>query len=69
MDSTAGIFISMFFGAIGMGYLVYAKAQRDGRAFVAGVALCAFPYFVSNPWLMFLVGAAIAAAPYLLRNY
>ena len=59
----------MLFGAIGMGYLVYAKAQRSGRALLAGVALCAFPYFVSNVWLMFLIGAAITVLPYLLRDY
>ena len=59
----------MLFGAIGMGYLVYAKAQRSGRALLAGVALCAFPYFVSNVWLMISIGVAITVLPYLLRDY
>ena len=67
--SSSGLLISVIFGAIGMGYMAYAKAQRDGRALIAGLALCIFPYFVTNTWLMILVGAVITVLPYLLRNY
>ena len=67
--SSSSIFASVIFGAIGMGYLAYAKAQRNGRALLVGLALCIFPYFVTNIWLTILVGTALTILPYLLRNY
>ena len=69
MDSSAGLFISLIFGAIGMGYMAYAKSQRSGRALIAGLGLCIFPYFITNVWLMILVGAALAAAPFVLPEF
>jgi hypothetical protein len=34
---------------------------------VCGLALCVFPYFVSNSWAMVAVGAALMAIPYFVR--
>ena len=33
-----------------------------------GVALMAYPYFVSQVWLMYLIGCALCAAVFLFRD-
>ena len=62
MDYTQFI-LGMLFGAIGMGYIVYGRKQMNGVALIAGIGLCAFPYFVSNLWLTIAIGAALMALP------
>ena len=66
MDS-ATLMWGVLFGSIGMGYLTYGKKQRRGIAFLSGIALCSFPYFVSNIFLMILMGAVFMALPYFIR--
>jgi hypothetical protein len=67
MDSTTSIMWGILFGSIGMGYLIYGKKQRRGIALLSGIALCAFPYFVSNVFLIFLIGIVLMALPYFVR--
>ena len=67
MDSESGLLLSVLFGAIGLGYCVYAKQQRKGMALLAGVGLMVFPYFVSNLWASLLIGALLILAPWFLR--
>jgi hypothetical protein len=69
MDTTWNLMGSMLFGAFGLGYLTYARRQRDPIALIAGVLLCAFPYFVPNLYLMVGVGAAIIALPLILKRF
>ncbi len=68
MDQTSTLMWGMLFGAFGMGFFAYAKRQRDPVALLTGVALCAFPYFVPNVYLMVLVGAALTALPFVLKR-
>ena len=35
---------------------------------IAGIALMIFPYFVTNVWLMILIGAAVTAVPFFFRD-
>ncbi|MBU2621072.1 MAG: hypothetical protein KKD92_01975 [Proteobacteria bacterium] len=67
MDSTALLMWGLLFGSIGMGYLVYGKKQRRGIALLSGVVLCSFPYFVSNVFLMILVGIIVMALPFFIK--
>jgi len=69
MNQTATLMWGMLFGAFGLGFLSYAKRQRDALSLVVGVLLCAFPYFVSNVYLMVGVGAALVAAPFVVRRF
>jgi hypothetical protein len=69
MDQTSTLMWGMFFGAFGLGYLTYARRQRDPIALIAGVALCAFPYFVPNVYVMAGVGVAIIALPLILKRF
>jgi len=67
MDSSAQIMWGMLFGAIGLGFFIYGKRQRAIVPFVVGVALFIFPYFISNIYLLVLVGVLLVAIPYFIR--
>lgn len=64
---TASIFWAIVFGGVGMGYLVFARQQRNPFALFSGVALCVYPYFVDNVFIILLVGAALMALPFYLK--
>jgi hypothetical protein len=57
----------LLFGSIGLGYAIYGRKQRAAVPLVCGLALMVFPYFVSNTWLLALIGAVLIAVPYFLR--
>ena len=57
----------VLFGSVGLGYFVYGKKQRAVVPLLCGIALMILPYFVSNAWLLVVLGAAIAALPYFVR--
>ena len=67
MDSTTSIIWGILFGAIGMGYLIYGRKQRRSLALLSGIVLCAFPYFVSNVFLMILIGIIAMVLPFFVR--
>ena len=67
MDSEAGLLLGVVFGAIGLGYCVYAKQQRKGMALLSGVGLMVFPYFVSSLWASLVIGTLLVLAPWFLR--
>lgn len=66
--SESSLIWGVLFGAVGLGYFVYGKKQRAVVPLLAGVALMVLPYFVSNSWLLVLLGGGIAAAPYFFRE-
>ncbi len=68
MGSSTSLILSVLFGSIGMGYFIYGKKQQHGVALLTGVALCAFPYFVSNVFLVIIIGVVLMALPYFLRD-
>ena len=63
------IFWALLFGAVGSGYLLYAKRQYDGVFALSGFALCIFPYFVDSWWATLLVGCVLMAVPFAVRQY
>ncbi len=67
MGSTATILWAMFFGAIGLGFFTYGKRQRKMVPLFCGVALFVFPYFISNVYIMVLIGFGIVVLPYFIR--
>jgi hypothetical protein len=64
MESSATLLWSLFFGSFGLGYLMYGRKQRKLMPFISGVLLMAFPYFISNPFVMVVVGAMLMVLPY-----
>ncbi|HWG10253.1 MAG TPA: hypothetical protein VN693_02015 [Rhodanobacteraceae bacterium] len=65
--STATLLWGLLFGSIGVGFFIYGKRQSMIVPLVCGVALMVYPYFVSNVWLLLLIGLVLMAIPYFLR--
>jgi len=55
------------FGAVGLAYFVYGKKQQRFIPLLCGIGLLAFPYFMSNTFLLVLVGLVLSAIPYFFR--
>lgn len=58
---------SLLFGAFGMGYFMYGKKQRSPVPFVVGIVLMVYPYFITNVYLVVLIGVGLIATPYFVR--
>ncbi len=67
MDSTSMILWGLVFGAIGIGYFTYGRRQGNKAALLAGLALMAFPYFVSSVLAMVVVGCLLLSLPYFFK--
>lgn len=57
----------VLFGSIGLGFFIYGKKQQAIVPLVCGLALMAFPYFVSGTVALVLVGAVLMAIPYFVK--
>jgi len=66
MPTPSQLFIGLIAGAVGLAYFVYGKKEGRFMPMLSGVALCVYPYFVSNvPWLC-VIGVILLAAPFLV---
>jgi hypothetical protein len=68
MDSTLTLMWGMIFGSIGLGFLVYGKKQKAVIPLLCGIGLIAFPYFISNIYILVLLGIVLIALPYFFRK-
>lgn len=66
MNSTT-IFLSLIFGSIGMGYLVYGKKQQRLLPLVSGLVLCAIPYFISSALILSGICILVILLPFILK--
>jgi hypothetical protein len=62
------LILSLVFGSIGAGYFIYGKKQKRGVPLAVGIALCFFPYVVSNPYAGTAIGVVLTALPWFLRG-
>jgi hypothetical protein len=67
LGSTAVLIWGIIFGSIGAGFAIYGKKQRAIVPLCVGVALCVFPYFIANVYVLVLVGVVLVAIPYFVR--
>ena len=67
MDSEATLIWGLIFGSVGLAYFMYGRKQKRGVPFFSGIGLMVFPYFVSNVYLVVILGIALIALPYFLR--
>ena len=58
------LLLGLIFGAIGSGYLVYAKKQYSAAFALAGAALILYSYFFTSIAAIVIVGALLAASPF-----
>ncbi len=57
------LFFGLLFGAIGSGFLIYAKREHSPMYLVTGFLLIIYPYLFSNPVVIVIIGAALIAIP------
>ena len=51
--------IAVFFGIVGFAAFRYGKKNAEPRPLFLGIALMAYGYFVSNPWISLAIGAVL----------
>ncbi len=62
------LFLSMLFGAIGLGLFVYGKKAERLPQLIAGMALMVCPYLIPNVIALALVGTSLVAAPFVITR-
>lgn len=67
MGDTSTLVWGMIFGSIGIGFFMYGKKQKRKVPYATGVALCVFPYFVSNIYALIFVGLILIAIPFVIE--
>ena len=65
--TTSSLLWGVLFGSIGLGFLIYGRRQRAVVPLLCGLALMAFPYFVSNTIWLVLIGVALMGIPDFFR--
>lgn len=68
MPSPASLFFSLFFSLVGSALFMYGRRAANIPHVLLGLTIAAFPYFVSNVWLLCLIGIALCVAAYVLRE-
>ena len=68
MPSGTTLFVWIITGAIGIAYFMYGKRQEKIGFLAAGVCLCIYPYVIHGLALGILVGAGLAAAPFVFNR-
>jgi hypothetical protein len=68
MDIGTTLLVSILFGSIGTGYFLYGKKQHQVVPLLTGIALCVYPYFLSNGYAIVAVGILLLAVPWLIRR-
>ena len=67
MDSSL-LMVSMLFGTIGLGMLMYGKNAGRLVPLIAGLGLITIPYFIPNLLILSIVCTALTAAPWAFRH-
>ncbi|WEN14157.1 hypothetical protein PY254_13030 [Rhodanobacter sp. AS-Z3] len=65
--NTSTLWWGLLFGSIGLGYFIYGRKQREIVPLVCGIALMAFPYFVSGAAWLIVVGVVLMVIPRFVR--
>ena len=68
LSDPAYLFGSILFGAVGLAAFIYGKRLARWKPLVLGIALMAYPYFVSRTWAVYAVGVILSALIFLLRD-
>ena len=58
--------IGIITGALGVAYIVYGRRQTKFVPLIAGVFLCAYPYFIDSLVWLCVIGALLLAAPFVI---
>ena len=64
----ANLMGGILFGSIGFGAVIYGKKQASIKSMIIGGALMAYPYFIPNTILLYLIGAVLTGALFIFRD-
>ena len=67
MFDTHYLLIGLVFSSIGMGYFIYGKKQKHKVALCTGLCLIVYPYMITEPIAMIVIGIALLFVPKFLR--
>jgi hypothetical protein len=67
-SSPAALFGSLLFGAIGLGAFLYGKKMVLYKPMLIGIVLMAYPYFVPETWLLYVIDCALCLGLFLFRD-
>lgn len=58
------LLIGIITSALGLAYMAYGKRQTKFVPLIAGIALCAYSYFIDSWIWLSVIGALLLAAPF-----
>lgn len=61
MFTASNLFAQLLFGAIGAAAFLYGKKTSALKPMLIGIALMGFPYFLSETWMLYLIGGGLTA--------
>ena len=64
-----GILASLLFSGIGLVYFKRGMKENEIPLMAIGAGLIVFPYFITNAFLIFLIGSALTALPWIMEHY
>jgi MFS family permease len=62
------ILLAVWFGLIGFAAFRYGRKNSEPRPVVIGIALMAYGYFVTNPWISLAIGSVLTLALFFPRE-
>lgn len=60
--------LGVLLGAVGAGYLMYARRTRRVVPLCVGIGLIGMPWVIENPWLLLITGVGLLAVSYYVRG-
>ena len=61
MPSIGAVFAMILFGIIGFAAFMYGKNSMTIKPLIIGITLMIYPYFVSDIWFLYGIGALLTA--------
>ena len=65
--SFSSLLAGFIFGVIGFYLFKWGKQKQAALPVVIGIVLMVYPYFISNVWLMWLIGVGLCFTAYRAR--
>ena len=65
--SFSRLFLGVFFSSFGLAYFIYGRKQQAIIPLLCGIALMAYPYFVTNMIIFILLGIVLLGLPFFYR--
>ena len=62
--NVTSLMLSLLFGTIGLGYVMFGKKAERLSPVLSGAALMVAPYFISNLILLIVVSLCLMAVPF-----